>query len=69
MKSPVFNAMGGANNSPMQMIQQFRQFKSNFKGNPEEEIQKMLQSGKISQEQLNKAQQMANQFQSMFKGI
>jgi predicted RNA-binding protein associated with RNAse of E/G family len=35
--------------------------------NPNEEIQKLLQSGKISQEQLNRAQQMANQISGMFK--
>ena len=31
------------------------------------EVEKMLQSGKISQDQLNKIQSMANQFQGLFK--
>lgn len=39
--------MGGGNN-PMQMIQKFMEFKNNFKGNPQEEVQKMLQSGQKS---------------------
>lgn len=43
-------------------VQQFQQFKSQFRGNPQEQIQRMLQSGQISQEQLNKAQQLAQQF-------
>lgn len=43
-------------------VQQFRQFKSQFRGNPQAEIQRMLQSGQRSQEQLNQAQQLAQQF-------
>ena len=53
----------------MQMIQQFMQFKQNFKGDPKAEVEKMLQSGKISQQQLNQVQQMAGQFQSLLKGM
>ena len=34
-----------------------------------EEVQKMLQSGRISQQQLNQVQQMAGQFQHMLKGM
>lgn len=72
MSNPLFNALGGGmsqGNGPMQMVQQFMQFKQNFKGNPKEEVQKMLQSGKISQQQLNQVQQMAGQFQHMLKGM
>lgn len=50
------------------MIQQFQQFKKQMQGvNPQEEVQKLLQSGKISQAQLDKAQQMAQQIQGLFK--
>ena len=72
MSNPLFNALGGGmpqGNGPMQMIQQFMQFKQNFKGDPKAEIEKMLQSGKISQQQLNQVQQMAGQFQRMLKGM
>lgn len=72
MSNPLFNALGGGmtqGNGPMQMMQQFMQFKQNYKGNPKEEVQKMLQSGKISQQQLNQVQQMAGQFQHMLKGM
>lgn len=65
-----FNANNQPNNNVSQpddggfadFIQQFQQFKSQFRGNPQEQIQRMLQSGQISQEQLNKAQQLAQQF-------
>jgi len=53
----------------MQMIQQFMQFKQNFKGNPKAEVEKMLQSGRISQQQLNQVQQMAGQFQNLLKNM
>ena len=72
MSNPLFNMLGGGmpqGNGPMQMIQQFMQFKQNFKGDPKAEVQKMLQSGRISQQQLNQVQQMAGQFQHMLKGM
>ena len=72
MSNPLFNVLGGGipqGNGPMQMMQQFMQFKQNFKGNPKEEVKKMLQSGRISQQQLNQVQQMAGQFQHMLKGM
>ena len=72
MSNPLFNVLGGGlpqGNGPMQMIQQFMQFKQNFKGDPKAEVEKMLQSGRISQQQLNQVQQMAGQFQRMLKGM
>lgn len=70
--NPFFNALnGGQMPAPMggfpQLLQQFKQFKANFKGDPKAEVEKMLQSGKISQDQLNKIQSMANQFQGLFR--
>lgn len=68
MSNPLFNLLGGKNNGPGNMIQQFQQFKKQMQGvNPQEEVQKLLQSGKISQSQLDKAQQMAQQMQGLFK--
>lgn len=71
MSNPIFNALGGANgNNPMNMMQQFQKFMGEMKGkNPTEEINKLLQSGKVSQQQLNQAQQMAQQMQGTFKGF
>ena len=66
--NPIFNALNKNNNNSGNMLQQFQQFKKQMQGvNPQEEVQKLLQSGKISQEQLNKAQQMAQQMQGLFK--
>lgn len=72
MANPLFQALGGWQMpGPMgqfqRMIQQFQQFKANFQGDPQQEVQKLLQSGKITQQQLNQIQQMAKQFQTMVK--
>lgn len=50
-------------NNPMQMVQQFMQFKNNYKGNAQEQIQQMLNSGKITQSQYNEAVKKAQEFQ------
>jgi hypothetical protein len=50
------------------LLQQFQQFKNSFKGNAQEQVQQMLQSGKISQEQYNAAVQKAQQLQNMLTG-
>ena len=65
MSNPLFNALGGGQQN--NMMGQFQQFMQQMQGrNPHEEISKLLQSGRISQQQLNQAQQMAQQFSQMF---
>lgn len=54
--------------NPMQMIQQFQRFKQQFTGDPQAEVQKLLTSGKLSQQQLNQLQSMAQQFQGLLNG-
>ena len=50
------------------LLQRFQQFKQTFSGNPQQQIQQMLQSGKVTQQQYNQAVQMAQQFQRMMGG-
>lgn len=65
MSNPLFQALGG--NQP-DMMMQFQQFMAQMKGkNPNQEISRLLQSGQISQAQLNQAQQMAQQMQGLFR--
>lgn len=56
-------------NNAMNMIQQFVQFKNSFKGNPQEQVQQMLNSGRITQDQYNNAVKQAQQFQNMLNGM
>lgn len=53
------------NNRPNPMIQQFQQFRNTFRGDARQQVQNMLNSGQITQEQYNKAVEMANQFKNM----
>lgn len=47
------------------MIQQFLQFRQNFSGDPRAQIQQMLNSGRISQADYDRAVKMAQQLQQM----
>lgn len=64
MPSPIFNALGGGKlPGPMGNMQQFmsayQQFRSTFQGDPQQTVQQMLKDGRITQEQVNYAQQIA----------
>lgn len=66
MSNPLFNQLN--QNSPMSMVQQFNQFRQQMKGvNPQNMVMDMLRSGKINQQQLNQAQQMAQQMQYLLR--
>lgn len=50
------------------ILQRFQQFQKMFRGNPQEQVQQLLNTGRVSQDQYNKAVQMANQLQKMISG-
>ena len=61
----LFQMMG--NNNPYGgFMKQFAEFKKSFTGNPQQQVQQMLNSGKISQAQYDQAVQKANAIRSMF---
>lgn len=64
MSNPLYQQMQPQN--PMNgIMQRFQQFHQMFKGDPRQQVQNLLNSGKVSQSQYNQAVQMANQFQRM----
>ena len=70
MPNPLYQALVGGQmpgrlGQFQQMVQQFNQFRQNFQGDPQKEVEKLLQSGKMSQQQLNQLQQAAQMFQSL----
>lgn len=66
MPNPLYQQLG--NKVPANpMIQQFLQFKKTFNGDPQQIIQNMLNSGKITQAQVNRLAQQANQLYEQFK--
>lgn len=49
-----------------EILQRFMQFQKTFTGNPQQMIQQLLNSGKVTQQQYNDAVKTAQQFQKMF---
>ena len=65
MSNPLFKALGG---SQPNMMGDFQKFMQQMQGiNPYQEINRLLQSGRITQQQLNEAQMKAQQMMGMFK--
>lgn len=62
--NPIYQQL---NNNQNNLMLQFRQFRDNFQGNPQQQIQQMLNSGRVSQEQYNRAVQMTNKFFNLFR--
>ena len=72
MANPLFNLLGGGQMpGPAgqfgRMMQQFQQFRQTFQGDPKKEVERLLQSGQMSQQQLNQLQAMAQQFMGFLK--
>ena len=67
MNNPLMGGMPQMGNF-QNIMQRFQQFRQTFQGDPRQQVQQMLNSGKISQSQYNNAYQMAQQFQKMLSG-
>ena len=63
MANPLYNELNKkpANNPFSQIISQAQQLKQTFKGNPKAEVERLVQTGQMSQEQFNQFAQVANQ--------
>lgn len=70
MSNSLFNTLGG-NKLPgpfgniQQMMSKLNQFKQSFQGDPKQQVQQLLNSGKMTQNQYNQLSQMATQIQNM----
>ena len=73
MANPLFNLLNnntnqfGNMNNFMNLISRFNSFKQNFQGDPKQQVQNMLNSGQMTQQQFNQLAQMATQFQNILK--
>lgn len=70
MSNPLFQQMnmGAGGNPTSSLMQRFQQFQQMFKGDPRQQVQNLLNSGKVSQSQYNQAVQMAQQLQRIMGG-
>ena len=62
--NPLFQQMNPQNGTKS-IVSQIQNLKKNFHGDPQQVIQQMLNSGRISQQQYNEAVQRANQIAQM----
>lgn len=73
MANSVINSSVGMlpqkNNSMVtpEMLQQFKQFKNTFRGNPKQQVMNMIKQGMRSNQQLQQAMNMAQQIQGFLK--
>lgn len=66
MSNPLFQQMQ-PQNSMTQMLERFKQFRQQFQGDPRQQVQNLLNSGRVTQSQYNQAVQMAQQLQRLLK--
>ena len=59
--NPLFNAMGNQSNPMADIIRQAKDFKKQFTGNPRQEVERLLQTGQMSQQDFNRFSQIAQQ--------
>lgn len=65
--NPLYNQLG--NRAPMNpTLQRFLEFKKTFTGDPRQMVQNLLNSGRISQAQVNQYAQLANELYKQLKG-
>lgn len=65
MTNPLYQLLNGGKqpaNNPLTMLQRFNEFRQSFTGDPEQMVKQLLQSGRMSQQDFNKLQQMAQEF-------
>ncbi len=68
MSNPLFGMFGNQPQAMNPMIQKFQQFRQMFSGNPQQQVQQLLNSGRVTQEQYNQAVQTARQMMKMMGG-
>ena len=61
MANNLYNQFGRQNNPMEQLAQQAREFQRHFNGNPRKEVERLLQTGQMSQSQFNQYSQIAQQ--------
>lgn len=65
MANPLYNS--GGNQQPANMLEAFPKFMQQMRGkNPNEILNNLVNSGKVSQQQLDAAQRQAQQMSGMF---
>lgn len=65
MSNALYNQFGRQNNYFEQLAQQAKEFRRQFTGNPRQEVERLLQTGQLSQADFNRYSQIAQQVAQM----
>ena len=70
MANPLFQELNKTQATPndggfAQMMQEFQQFRNTFCGNAKQEVERLLKTGQMSQQQFQQLSQMANQMMGL----
>ena len=68
MSNSLYNQFGRQNNPLEQLAQQARDFRKQFTGNPRQEVERLLQTGQMSQKTFNELSQVAQQVVQFMNG-
>lgn len=72
MSNPLYKSVGntqfpGPLGNIQNLMNRYQQFRQSFHGNPQQQVQQLLNSGQMSQEQFNMLKQFADQYKDYFK--
>jgi len=63
--NPLYQRMMQNASQNNNLVQRFQQFRNQFRGNPQQQVQELLNSGRITQQQYDAAVQAANQIRNI----
>lgn len=71
MPNSLYNQL---NNKPQSadnnnLVNRFNEFRNSLQGDPQQMVQQLLQSGRMSQAQFNQLRQMASEFQKLLRKV
>ena len=61
MANPLYGNFGNQSNPISDIIRQAKDFRKQFTGNPRQEVERLLQTGQMSQADFNRFSQVAQQ--------
>lgn len=68
MANPLLQTLGVSSKSNNKnIVEQFKEFKNSFQGDPQAKINELLTSGRVTQAQINQATEMANLIKGLMK--
>lgn len=68
MTNPLLQTLGiSSKSNNKNIVEQFKEFKNSFQGDPQAKINELLTSGRVTQAQINQATEMANLIKGLMK--